>query len=371
MPRFLAVLLAAFACLFIYLVATGIALPQAATVRAMFVVASVALALSAAATTVAVVTAAQTRTQRTALQNLARSVDAALHDLASHKDRDGTARTFGAAESQTAPVEEIAKRQPDTDRRPIEIAVARSRPVALHAERGATGHSEVAAKDATFRLRPLLAVATGHVAGFDVLAAQPDGRTGPAESRAASERDLVLAAIKASAGPDFAEHAPLHVAISQALLADRVELAAVVDALRRLNGTARSIVLSLPTELMEKPARHSAALARLAASGPRLAAEGWPGSAGDIEALWRSGVSFLRLPAARLLAHEGDGAHGAASLIRTLAASGMTAIATGVESEAEATGLARLGIMLMTATPHEPAPSKSGNGAGIGDAIHI
>jgi hypothetical protein len=226
--------------------------------------------------------------------------------------------------------------------------------------------------EARFRLRPLLAVTTGHVAGFDVLAAQPDGRTASVENRAASERDLVLAAIKASAGPDFtAERAPLHVAISQALLDDRTELATVVDALRRLNGTARSIVFSLPTELMEKPARHSAALARLAASGPRLAAEGWPGSVGDIEALWRSGVSFLRLPAARLLAYEGDGARGAASLIRTLAASGMTAIATGVENEAEATGLAGLGVVLMTAAPHESAPPKSGNGAGIGDAIHI
>lgn len=370
MSRFLAVLLAAFGCVFLYLVATGIALPQAATARAMFVVSSVALLLSATATAVAVVAATRIGAQRTELQNLARSVDAALHDLAS---RNVQAHVLEAAGGPATPIEGAAGRRPDTDRRPIEITAARPRPGVPPVEREPAGRSEPAVAGVAVRLRPLLSAATGSVAGFDVLAARPDGEGGAAGNPAALERGLVLGAIEAASRPGFAgERASLHVSISQALLADRAALAAVVEALRRLNGAARSIVMSLPTELMENPAQHAAALARLAAGGPRLAADGWPGSERGIEALWRSGVSFLRLPAARLLAHDDGAPPGTASMIQMLAASGMTAIAAGVQGESAAAELAGLGVALMTpAVAHGPARAKSGNGSGAGDVIHI
>jgi hypothetical protein len=276
-----------------------------------------------------------------------------------------------------ATAQDAARQPADADRRPIEIAPAKPPVTAQRMERGpvapAASQQPAAAAGMSLRLRPLLSTATGNVAGFDVLPGPQGGEDGAVENPAARERGSVLDTIEASSRPGFAgERTPLHVAISQALLADRAELAVVVGALRRLNGTARSIVLTLPTELMEKPAQHAAALARLAASGPRLAAEGWPGSERDVEALWRSGVSFLRLPAPKLLAHEVFDARKTASLIRMLAASGMATIATGVRSEAEVAELDGLGVVLTTpATPPEPARPESGNGAGAGEIAHI
>jgi len=143
-----------------------------------------------------------------------------------------------------------------------------------------------------------------------------------------------------------------------------------VEALRRLNGAARSVVLSLPSELMERPAQHSAALARLAATRSRFAARGRLGSEQAVEALWRSGASFLRLPGASLLARDGAGPTGAASLVRMLAANGIATIASGVRTEAEAIELARLGIALM-ADMALPDPARSQTGSGAGDVVHM
>jgi hypothetical protein len=360
MSRFLAVLLAALACAFAYLVVTGIALPREATVQAMFVVSSVALLLSASALLLMLSMAARLRAQRVEVQNLARSVDAAFADFAALRTSPAQAAEPSLPETESHP--EVLVRRDDGDRRPIELASVPPKgngPQAKPERIGPGAPQEITSG----WLRPLLSVATGHVAGFDVLARDSSN------NGAALERDLVLDAIAASARPGFAgERTPLHVAVSQALLADRAELAAVVDALRRLNGTARAIVLSLPTELMEKPAQHAAVLARLAASGSRFAAQGWPGSEADVEALWRSGVSFLRLPAARLLSRAE--APGAASMIQALNASGMAAIATDLRSDADAVELGKLGVVLMTAiASQDPARPKPGNGAG--DLIHI
>jgi hypothetical protein len=381
MSRFLTVLLAALACAFAYLVATGIALPEAAGVRAMFVVSSVALLLAAAAIVLVLATAARVRTQRIAVQNLAKSVDAAFADLAARKDGSDMADT---AHPERAPAGDNAvASQREADRRPIEIganpphaAVAPAgygrsafadKPAAVAAPAGETG----------LRLRPLLATGGGRVAGFDVLADETGTparkrRTGSESGTAAAERGLVFGAIEASGRADFSgERTPLHVAVTQALLADREEFAAVVEALKRLNGTARSIVLSLPTALMESPAQHSAALAKLAAARSRLAADGWPSSAAGVERLWRSGVSFLRLPAARLLSRDGGpNPIGAASLVQMLAASGITVIATDAGNDADAAELARLGITLMSEAP-PPATARPHAGNGAGEVIHM
>ncbi len=386
MPRFLAVALAALACAFTYLVATGIAMPEAASTRAMFVVASVALLVSAAAMVLALAATIRLRAQRIEVQNLARSVDAAFADFTAGRKR-GDHTPEPVTESTIA--EEKAVLHPDdTDRRPIEIAAA-SHPASPRIEPQRTVPAKRTGLNATadapaFRLNPLLSVATGAIAGYDVLVGAPaNGATGKhgksappngAAGAAAVECALVLAAIDASSQPGFAgDRTPLHISVSQALLADREQFATVIEALRRLNGTARSIVLTLPTALMEQPGQHSAALAKLAATRSRLAAEGWPSSEAGVEALWRSGVSFLRLPATRLLAREaGQGTLGTVSLVQILAASGMAAIATDVATDAEAGELARLGIALVAdTTVPDPARPRSGNGASTGDAAHI
>jgi hypothetical protein len=390
MSRFLAVLLAALACAFAYLVATGIALPEAATVQAMFVVSSVALLVSASAIAIVLAMAGRLRAQRIELRNLARSVDAAFADLASRRDRgdDASMPPPEMAEAKTMARDgKIPSSRDDADRRPIEIGNVMPHPAAPGSgpvPAGASGRPDIPAMEPTpdIRLRPLRTTATDGIAGFDVLPSGSGqngasaGRRKPlaanGETAAALERGLVLAAIETSSQPGFAgERAPLHVAVSHALLADREELAIVAAALKRLNGTARSIVLTLPTKLMENPAQHAAALAKLAAARSRLASDGWPSSAAGVEMLWRSGVSFLRLPAARLLSRDGGpNPIGAASLVQMLASSGMTVIATDAGVDAGAAELARLGVTLMSeARPPAAVRPHAGNDAG--DVIHI
>jgi hypothetical protein len=380
MMRLGAVAAAVIACVFAYLLATGLAAPEAAGVRAMFVVSSVALALSAASAILALTMSARLRAQRIEIRNLARSVDAAFTDLAR---RERTAAQGASSEDDPAASDGTAM-EPETptqqrsDLRPIQIANTAPYPVAPRTEADGAGARNPADADgdetADVRLAPIQSPATGAIAGFDVLAdetGQADGFAAAAASPhllgisdAAAERRLVMAAIAASGRPDFAGgHTPLHVAVSEALLADRTELTSVVEALRRLNGTARSLILSLPTHLMENPAHHAAALARLAATRSRLAARGWPSSQAGIEALWRSGVSFLRLPAARLIG--GDHQADAISLLEQLAASGITAIATDVHTEGADEDLATLGVMLMTAAVRQDAlRSQPANGSG-------
>jgi hypothetical protein len=380
MMRLGAVAAAVIACVFAYLLATGLAAPEAAGVQAMFVVSSVALALSAGSAILALAMSARLRAQRIEIRNLARSVDAAFTDLARRERtaaHGASAENGTATDDHTATGAETAPPEQQSDLRPIEITGAAPYPVAPRTDAKAAGVRNPADADddetADFRLTPIQSTATGAIAGFDVLAdgsGHADGFGAAASSHhlgisdAAAERRLVMAAIAASGRPDFAGgRTPLHVAVSEALLADRTELTSVVDALRRLNGTARSLILSLPTQLMENPAHHAAALARLAATRSRLAARGWPGSQAGIEALWRSGVSFLRLPCARLIG--GDHGAGANSLLEQLTASGITAIATDVHAEGADEDLAALGVMLMTAADRQDAPrSQLANGSG-------
>jgi hypothetical protein len=385
MSRFLTVVLAALACAFAYLVATGIAMPEAASVRAMFVVSSVALLLAAAAIVLALATAARVRTQRIAVQNLAKSVDAAFADLAARRENpDGADAPHSETAAIGMPEDDTVSRQREADRRPIEIGADPAHRAAAPAGAGRSALAEkppvaaTSAGESGLRLRPLLATGGGRVAGFDVVADENGGsatrkrRTVPESGTVQAERNLVFAAIEASGRPDFSgERTLLHVAVTQALLADREAFPAVVEALKRLNGTARSIVLSLPTALMESPAQHSAALAKLAAARSRLAADGWPSSAAGVERLWRSGVSFLRLPAARLLSRDGGpNPIGAASLVQMLAASGITVIATDAGNGDDAAELAKLGVTLMSeATPRGAVLPHAGNGAG--DVVHM
>ena len=68
---------------------------------------------------------------------------------------------------------------------------------------------------------------------------------------------------------------PLHVAISDAILADARELAPLLDMLQFYPDLAGSIVLSMPSGLFDAAGVHAQALGLLSAKGVRFAGEGW------------------------------------------------------------------------------------------------
>ena len=104
---------------------------------------------------------------------------------------------------------------------------------------------------------------------------------------------------------------------------------------------------------MRDPGGRSAALARLAAAGVRFAAEGWPRSLSDLDGLWQAGVSFVRLPAERLLAGTGRTANepDARTVLRALSGSPMAVVATAVGGAQDAAALASLGVAMMVMSP--------------------
>lgn len=375
MTRLLRLAAAALVCGFVYLIVTGIAVPKAATGRAMFIVSAVALLISLFAVAFAATAAVRLRALRSDLAHLARSVDVALANIATHRKRDydDLATEPQAVESASfAAVSPMAHEDgPGRTENvvPHPAAMRNRQPVAQKAdEPGASREVAIiaaldraaAAGSMEISLAPVISTASGEAAGFDVLAhLRHDmgpasdlwrfGRPTPSQASTA-ERLLASAAIEAARRPNR-QAFPLHVAISDALLGDRDELALLLDALRRDENAARSLILTLPMATMRDPAGHAAALARLAATGPRLAAEGWPRSMQDLEGIWRAGVSFVRLPAERLLnrgAEADDGPDGE-TVLATLAASAMAVIATGIRDARDAAALSARGVTMTTA----------------------
>ncbi|MBN9241471.1 MAG: EAL domain-containing protein [Mesorhizobium sp.] len=372
MTRFFNFAAAALVCGFVYLLAAGIAVPEAATDRTMFVVSAVALLGSILAIAFAVTAGLRMRSLRTDLNRLARSVDAALSTIASERDtapRPDTATPTlpepavpampGTGHEQTGNVVP----HPATMRNRIGIP-APEVPVPLPSPVIATALRRAIASGAMkIVLNPIVPTARDGEQGFDVLV-RLHGEAGAAtdlwridqavagQTSAAAERLVVAAAVDVALRPDR-EPPPLHIGISGSLLGDRDEIAALVDLLKCNAGAARCIVLCLPVSVMRDPGGRSAALARLAAAGVRFAAEGWPRSLSDLDGLWQAGVSFVRLPAERLLAGTGRTANepDARTVLRALSGSPMAVVATAVGGAQDAAALASLGVAMMVMSP--------------------
>jgi EAL domain-containing protein (putative c-di-GMP-specific phosphodiesterase class I) len=218
----------------------------------------------------------------------------------------------------------------------------------------------VAAGEFDIALQPIVSVSSSAASGFEVFASLPiEGgaridlrrlaHTLPGVESATFERILVTTALSAGRKRLGAASAamPLHVAISEAILADVEELAPLTDMLQFYPDLARSIVLSVPSRLFGAP-EHAQALAQLSAKGVRFAGEGWDEAVSGAS-IGLEGVDFLKIPANRLLDRDRQRRKlvPAMTIIESAMANDVTIIAVNVANDEDAVSLLDLGIDLM------------------------
>ena len=317
----------------------------------------------------------------TELERLTRSMDAAIKDVSLRGDREATkleelnAAVSSRLDATSARISPAELGDDADEERPAAAAEA-----SASARKGRQAHAEphvpvpveapgadvalrrmLAGGQADLSLQPIIAAGRGEAGGFEVhFHIQPEEGK-PVDIRrlqqpvadvdpAAFERLAVVSATEAARRGlgDISERMPLHVAVSSALLEDGLEFATVLDIFKLHPALAKSVVMSLPAELVES-GQHSAALELLAGLEIRLAAEDWSGSQAALETLKAAGVGAVKVAAARLLdrAKQRKGQPNGASLVEMAGDAGMEIIATDVESEEDAVSLIDMGVDLM------------------------
>ena len=238
------------------------------------------------------------------LERLTRSMDAAIKDVSLRSDRDSAkldefnATLSGRLEALTAIVSP-AEQDDDAELH----APARKGKQALRHRQTAADTSEFSAVDVALRrmvaggqpdlsLQPIIAAGRGEAGGFELhFHIQPeDGK--PVDIRrlerqvadvdpAAYERLALVTATEAARRKlgDISEKMPVHIAVSSALLQDGMEFATVLDIFKLHPALARSVVLSLPSDLLQS-GQHSAAIELLSSLGVRFVYEDWTGVRG-------------------------------------------------------------------------------------------
>lgn len=315
---------------------------------------------------------------------LARSVDMALRDVAARTDKE--AATLGdMANSVAREVERLSERVATREDAVAGVPAAnagnvvphpsarrarvpaqpqdRQPPVADPDALGAAYRKAAAAGEFDISLQPIVSVARGAATGFEVFANLPldDGHhldiRRPADpaaypQMAVFERILITTALQAGRKRLGAASItmPLHVAISDAILSDGTELAAVLDMLQVYPDLARSFVLSVPIALLGPSSQHRQALNLLSARSVRLAAEGWNDDADAGDPVGIAGVSFVKISANRLLDRERARRRlvPASTIVDRTAAANLTIIATDVATDDDAVALLDLGVDLMS-----------------------
>lgn len=330
------------------------------------------------------------------LERLTRSMDAAIKDVSLRSDRDAArieelnALVSGRPGAQ--PVRKSSGGDEDEadsgsePKRDADASPRRGKPAAATASQD---HSETSAVDIALRrmiaggqadlsLQPIIAAGRGEAGGFEVhFHIQPeDGK--PVDLRrlqrpvadvhpASFERLAVVAATEAARRRlgDISDKMPLHVAVSSALLDDGLEFSTVLDIFKLHPALARSIVVSLPADLLEA-GEHKAALELLSDIDIHLAAEDWSGSQADLDSLKGSGVGAVKIAAERLLdrVKTRKGAPGGAALVEMADKAGLDVIATDVPSEEDAVSLIDMGVDLMTGERLSPPRRLKVDGAG-------
>lgn len=332
---------------------------------------------------------------RTEFRHLAASVDAAFRDLAGRP-----AETFNLSDLDAHIAREVARladrlRTENGAAQPAEFdggmrggnivphpAARRSRreinveaPAESRAAEAQAVHRAIAGGSIELSLQPIISIAQGAAAGFEVHAHLElgDGRSVDlrrvtdlvrASEQAAFERLMVQSAAQAARRRlgDAGESMPMHVAISGSLIEQDAELSVVLELFRQYPTLSRSLVLSLPAELLESG---GAGLQRLSSAGVSLAAEG---PAGREEAL-RQGVSFVKLPASTLLepAKSEKASRRIEELLEACETAAIGIIATDVSNDEEAVGLIDLGVHLMSGLRFSgPKQLRTTNAAGSG-----
>jgi len=312
------------------------------------------------------------------LERLTRSMDAAIKDVSLRSDRDAAKledlNTFvaGKIEALSGPKtssdwDEFAEPSSKADVEGAAAAIVKA------AAPAAADNSETSEIDAALRrlvvggqpdlsLQPIIAAGRGEAGGFEVhFHIQPvegkpvdlrrlDRRIADVDPAAYERLALVAAteAVRRRLG-DISETKPLHVAISSELLQDGLEFATVLDIFKLHPSLAKSIVVSLPSELLESR-QHSAAIELLASAGVRVAAEDWGGAKDALDKLGKSGVTTVKVAAERLLdrTKTRKNAPNGASLVGMATQADMAVIATDVASEEDAVSLIDMGVDLMT-----------------------
>lgn len=338
----------------------------------------IVLATCAAALTLAVVAAAfglmalvRANASDQEIRRLALSVEVALRDFSARSD--GDAVTIGEIDASLsrrldALSASLAARHPRPPARSATVVphpAVRLQPVETGPEAGnaalrAAIQRALAADRIELDLQPIVSISQGMAVGHEAVGlVQPAGgepvRLGRADfdlpgiSAASCERLMVFAAAAAieRRSGHAGEATPLHVAISGALLDHGSEFAAVLTLLGQHPALSRSIILSVPAAAIAD-GQHGQALALLAETGARLAAEGWSGSPEELEAMHRHGVSMLKLPAAQLLNQPPASAQTIETLLRRAAVANLPVVATDVAGDEDAVRLIDLGVNLMT-----------------------
>jgi cyclic-di-GMP phosphodiesterase TipF (flagellum assembly factor) len=314
------------------------------------------------------------------LERLTRSMDAAIKDVSLRGDRDA-AKLEELNTAVSSRLEALSARispaEPDANGDEESAAIAAEMPAPARKGRqvepaapglaGAPGvdialRRMMAGGQADLSLQPIIAAGRGEAGGFEVhFHIQPEEGK-PVDIRrlqqpvadvdpAAFERLAVVSATEAARRGlgDISEKMPLHVAVSSALLDDGLEFATVLDIFKLHPALAKSVVISLPADLVES-GQHSAALELLSGLEIRLAAEDWSGSQAGLDKLKKAGVGAVKVAAERLLdrVRQRKGQPNGAAVVDMAGDADMDIIATDVQSEEDAVALIDMGVDLMT-----------------------
>ncbi len=366
-------------CAAAYLVLWSLASSWLPGVDLMPFFSAIALIVSLVAVAAALRAVRQVARLRSDIHLLARSIDVALKEVAARTDKETATigeMTTSVAREIDRLSDRIAQREGTTAETQTDNVIphpsARRNRGAFQTEQAlvvpeagtveAAYRKAVAAGEFDISLQPIVAVSSSSASGFEVFAclALESGQrvdlrrsadpTARAEA-ASFERILLSSALHAGRrrlGPASADM-PLHIAISDALLADAKELAAVLDMLQFYPDLAKSFVLSVPAAILDQPP-YAQALDMLADKGVRFAAEGWDEASNAGDPFTISGVSFLKVSANRLLDRERARRKlaPASTIVERAIAAKVAIVATDVAGDDDAVSLIDLGVDLMS-----------------------
>jgi cyclic-di-GMP phosphodiesterase TipF (flagellum assembly factor) len=374
MPRGLSVIAsAALLCGLCYYFLQGMVGSGRALEEIVLATCAAALTLAAVAAAFGLMALVRATASDQEVRRLALSVEAALRDFSARSD--GDAVTIGEIDaSLSRRLDALSASFATRQQRPAAVKSATVVPhpaVRLQAvETGAEPAGNTALRAAIQKvlasgriqldLQPIVSISQGMAVGQEAFGLVGlDGcesvrldRTDfdlPGISAPSCERLMVFAAVAAVERRlgQPGEAVALHVGISASLLDHGSEFAAVLTLLGQHPALSNSIVLSTPASAIAG-GQHGQALALLAETGARLAAEGWDGSAEELEALCANGVAMLKLSAAQLLEGLPASVHRTEALLGRAAAAHLPVVATDVAGDEDAVRLIDLGVNLMS-----------------------
>jgi cyclic-di-GMP phosphodiesterase TipF (flagellum assembly factor) len=344
------------------------------------IIAAMTLVIAVAAALAAAHSLRRVNALHTDLTVLARSMDLALRDFAQRNTKD--VATIGEMNEQVArELEKIAVNLLHRDEPPAAApppvdnvvpmpAPKRARNAAAEAASAAPdrGAIEAAYRKALalgsfeISLQPIVSITKSAAAGFEAFACLPvDGRAPvhlrrlaeslPGTNSASFERILVEGALQAGRRRlgNAGEGMLIHVAVSEALLSDTLELDGIAGTIALYPELAKSVLLAVPVALFDPKADVADALSRLAAIGVRFAAEGWVEGTDSATGLAEAGVTAIKISAHRLLDRDRSKRKlaPAMEIVETASAADLTVVATEVATDEDAVSLIDLGIEMM------------------------